>query len=251
MRRKQAILSKVQDEAGHGQYLYSAVETLGVDRSELIDQLLAGTARYSSIFNYPSVTWGDIGAIGWLVDQAAIVNQTMLTKCSYGPYARAMVRICKEENAHKRHGIEIMANLAAGSPEQKAMAQDALDRWWWPTLMMFGPPDSESPHSAELLAWKVKIKSNDELRQWFIDLAVPQAQAMGLVIPDPDLRRDEDSGHWLTGEIEWEEFKQVLAGNGPCNRDRLEARRKAHDEGAWVREAAMAYDAKRNQRLSA
>jgi ring-1,2-phenylacetyl-CoA epoxidase subunit PaaA len=252
LRRKMSLLAKVQDEAGHGQYLYSAAETLGVDRSELLDQLHTGRARYSSIFNYPTLTWGDIGAIGWLVDQAAIVNQTMLTKCSYGPYARAMVRICKEENFHKRQGIEIMSILAEGTAEQRAMAQDALDRWWWPTLMMFGPPDAESPHSAELLSWKVKIKSNDELRQWFVDLVVPQAQAMGLEIPDPQLERDPETGHWRTGPIDWEEFAAVLRGEGACNDDRLDARRRAHEEGAWVREAAAAYEAKRSrERLSA
>ncbi len=252
LRRKISLLAKVQDEAGHGQYLYSAAETLGVDRSDLIDQLLRGRARYSSIFNYPTLTWGDVGAIGWLVDQAAIVNQTMLTKCSYGPYARAMVRICKEENFHKRQGIEIMSNLAKGTPKQKAMAQDALDRWWWPTLMMFGPPDDASAHNDVLLDWKVKIKGNDELRQWFVDLAVPQAEAMGLVIPDPELARDPDTGHWKTGAINWDEFAAILRGEGPCNHDRLEARRRAHEGGAWVREAAAAYEAKRqSDRLSA
>jgi len=250
LRRKMVLLAKVQDEAGHGLYIYCGTETLGVDRADLVDQLLAGKAKYSSIFNYPTLTWADIGAIGWLVDGAAIVNQTMLAKASYGPYARAMIRICKEENFHKRQGYEIIATLSRGTPAQKAMAQDALNRWWWPSLMMFGPSDKDSPNSAELMRWGVKRKGNDELRQRFVNLTVPQAQAVGLTIPDPDLRYDEASGDWIPGPIDWEEFHQVLAGNGPCNRQRMEARRKAHAEGAWVREAAAAYAAKQEARRS-
>jgi ring-1,2-phenylacetyl-CoA epoxidase subunit PaaA len=234
----------VQDEAGHGLYLYAAAETLGVSREDLIEALLEGEAKYSSIFNYPTLTWADIGAIGWLVDGAAILNQTMLTKCSYGPYARAMVRICKEERFHERQGYEIMRALAQGTPAQRAMAQDALDRWWWPTLMMFGPPDEASVHNEALMAWGVKQKSNDELRQWFVDLAVPQARALPLEIPDPELRFDEATGHWLTGPIDWDEFWRVVRGGGICNRERLRARRQADEEGRWVREAAEAYGEK-------
>ena len=248
LRRKMVLLAKVQDEAGHGLYIYCGTETLGVDRAELVDQLLQGKARYSSIFNYPTLTWADIGAIGWLVDGAAIVNQTMLAKASYGPYARAMIRICKEENFHKRQGYEIIATLSRGTPAQKAMAQDSLNRWWWPSLMMFGPSDKDSPNSAELMRWGVKRKSNDELRQRFINLTVPQAQAVGLTMPDPDLRYDEVSGDWIPGPINWDEFYQVLAGNGPCNRQRMEARRQAHEAGAWVRAAAEAYAAKQRGR---
>ena len=244
LRRKISLLAKVQDEAGHGLYIYCGTETLGVDRDDLIGQLLAGTAKYSSIFNYPTLTWADMGAIGWLVDGAAIVNQTMLARASYGPYARAMVRICKEENFHKRQGYEIMATMAAGTPAQKAMAQDALNRWWWPSLMMFGPSDKDSPNSAELLRWKVKQKGNDELRQRFINLTIPQADAIGLTMPDPALHHDAESGDWITGPIDWAEFQQVISGNGPMNRERLAARNKAHAEGAWVREAAEAYAAK-------
>jgi ring-1,2-phenylacetyl-CoA epoxidase subunit PaaA len=250
LRRKIGLLAKVQDEAGHGLYLYGAAETLGASRDELVDQLLSGAAKYSSIFNYPTLGWADVGAIGWLVDGAAIVNQTTLAKTSYGPYARAMLRICAEENFHKRQGFEMLAALAAGTPDQKAMAQDAVNRWWWPTLMMFGPPDQESPNSTELMRWKVKPKSNDELRQRFIDLAVPQAQAIGLTLPDPALRRDEETGHWLHGAIQWDEFWSVVRGNGPMNRERLAARRRAHEEGRWVREAAAAYEAKRRPRPS-
>lgn len=244
LRRKMTLIAKVQDEGGHGLYIYCGTETLGVDRAELIDQLHAGTAKYSSIFNYPTLSWADIGIIGWLVDGAAIVNQTMLAKASYGPYARAMIRICKEENFHKRQGYESCATLAAGTPAQKAMVQDALNRWWWPSLMMFGPSDKDSPNSAELIKWGVKRKSNDELRQRFVNLTVPQAQAIGLTFPDPDMRYDEASGNWLIGEIDWSEFWAVVKGDGPCNRERLAARRAAHDEGAWVREAAEAYAAK-------
>ena len=251
LRRKAALLAKVQDEGGHGLYLYAAAETLGVSREELVDQLLAGRAKYSSIFNYPTLTWADMGAVGWLVDGAAIMNQIPLCRCSYGPYARAMVRVCKEESFHQRQGFEIMLTLCRGTPEQKAMAQDALDRWWWPCLMMFGPPDAQSQHSDQSAAWKIKRFSNDELRQKFVDATVPQAHHLGLTIPDPLLRLDEASGHWQFGAIDWDEFKQVLAGNGPCNRERLAARRRAHEEGAWVREAALAHAAKRTERRAA
>ena len=245
LRRKQTLLAKVQDEAGHGLYLYGAVETLGVSREALIADLLAGRAKYSSIFNYPTLSWADMGAIGWLVDGAAILNQTMLTKCSYGPYARAMIRICKEERFHEKQGYELIAVLARGTPAQRAMAQSALDRWWWPTLMMFGPPDDASTHNEQLLRWRVKQMSNDELRQWFVDLTAPQAREIGLVIPDPELRNDEASGHWRTGPIDWDEFWRVVRGGGTCSRDRLDARLRAHEEGRWVREAAEAYAKKR------
>jgi ring-1,2-phenylacetyl-CoA epoxidase subunit PaaA len=245
LRRKMSLLAKVQDEAGHGLYIYCGTETLGVDRHELVEQLLDGTAKYSSIFNYPTLTWADIGAIGWLVDGAAIVNQTMLAKASYGPYARAMIRICKEENFHKRQGFEIMTTLAQGTSEQKAMAQDALNRWWWPSLMMFGPSDKDSPNSAELLKWRVKQKSNDELRQRFVNLTVAQAKAIGLEIPDADLNYNAETENWEFGPIDWDEFWRVVKGDGPCNRERLAARRQAHDDGAWVREAASAYAVKR------
>jgi ring-1,2-phenylacetyl-CoA epoxidase subunit PaaA len=250
LRRKMSLLAKVQDEAGHGLYIYCGTETLGVDRQELIDQLLDGTAKYSSIFNYPTLTWADIGTIGWFVDGAAIVNQTMLAHASYGPYARAMVRICKEENFHKRQGYEIMATLAAGTPAQRAMAQDAVNRWWWPSLMMFGPSDKDSPNSAELMRWGVKRKSNDELRQRFVNLTVAQAKAIDLVLPDPDLRYDEETQNWHFGAIDWDEFWRVVKGDGPCNRERLAARRAAHDEGEWVRAAAAAY-AERQQNEAA
>ena len=244
LRRKMSLIAKVQDEAGHGLYIYCGTETLGVDRAELVDQLLDGRAKYSSIFNYPTLSWADMGVIGWLVDGAAIVNQTVLAKASYGPYARAMIRICKEENFHKRQGYEIVATLANGTPAQKAMVQDAVNRWWWPSLMMFGPSDKDSPNSAELLRWKVKHKTNDELRQRFVNLAVPQAQAVHLTLPDPDLRYNEATKDWEFGEIDWTEFYEVIKGNGPCNRERLEARRAAHESGTWVREAASAYAAK-------
>lgn len=248
LKRKMTLLAKVQDEAGHGLYIYSGAETLGVARDELLDELRDGKAKYSNIFNYPTLSWADIGMIGWLVDGAAILNQTTLAKCSYGPYQRAMIRICKEENFHKKQGMEIVAILCAGTPEQKRMAQDALDRWWWPTLMMFGPSDKDSPHSAQLMDFKIKLKSNDSLRQRFIDMTVPQAHEYGLVIPDPSLRYDESSGHWQIGEIDWAEFKRVINGFGPCNRERLEARRKAHADGAWVREAAKAHQQKSESR---
>jgi ring-1,2-phenylacetyl-CoA epoxidase subunit PaaA len=244
LRRKMSLMAKVQDEGGHGLYIYCGTETLGVDRAELIDQYLYGTAKYSSIFNYPTLTWADMGVIGWLVDGAAIVNQTMLAHASYGPYARAMVRICKEENFHKRQGYELCATLARGTPAQKAMVQDAVNRWWWPSLMMFGPHDAHSPNSGDLLRWKVKQKGNDELRRRFVNLTVPQAQAIGLTLPDPDLKYNESTGDWEIGKIDWDEFFAVVAGNGPCNRERIEARRKAHEEGAWVREAAAAHGAK-------
>ncbi len=244
LRRKAALLAKVQDECGHGVYLYAAAETLGVAREELVDQLLTGRAKYSSIFNYPTLTWADIGAIGWLVDGAAIMNQIPLCRCSYGPYARAMIRICREESFHQRQGYEIMLTLARGTPDQKALAQDALDRWWWPCLMMFGPPDAQSQHSDLSMRWKIKRFSNDELRQKFVDATVPQAHYLGLTVPDPALRFDEEIRHWRFGEIDWAEFRAVLTGGGPCNRERLAARQRAHDEGAWVREAARAYAAK-------
>jgi ring-1,2-phenylacetyl-CoA epoxidase subunit PaaA len=248
LRRKVALLAKVQDEGGHGLYLYSAAETLGVSRDELVEQLLAGKAKYSSIFNYPTLTWADIGAIGWLVDGAAIMNQVPLCRCSYGPYARAMVRVCREESFHQRQGYELMLALANGTAEQKRMAQDALNRWWWPSLMMFGPSDDQSAHSAQNMAWKIKRFSNDDLRQRFVDATVPQAEFLGLTIPDPDLRLNAETGHYDFGAIDWTEFNEILKGNGPCNRERLEARRKAWDEGAWVREAATAHAAKRAQR---
>lgn len=248
LRRKITLLAKVQDEAGHGLYLYSAVETLGVKREKTIHDLLAGKAKYSSIFNYPTLTWADIGAIGWLVDGAAIANQVMLCRTSYGPYARAMVRICKEESFHQRQGYEIMMTLAFGTPEQKAMAQDALNRWWWPSLMMFGPSDDNSPNSAQSIKWKIKRKTNDELRQEFIDKTVPQAEYLGLTIPDPHLKWNEERGHYDFGPIDWDEFYNVISGNGPCNKQRLDARIKAHEEGRWVREAAAAYAKKAAQR---
>jgi ring-1,2-phenylacetyl-CoA epoxidase subunit PaaA len=251
LRRKAVLLAKVQDECGHGLYLYAAAETLGVSREELVEQLLAGKAKYSSIFNYPTLTWADIGAIGWLVDGAAIMNQIPLCRCSYGPYARAMIRVCKEESFHQRQGYEIMLTLARGNAAQKAMAQDALDRWWWPCLMMFGPPDAVSQHSDQSAKWKIKRFSNDELRQKFVDATVPQAHYLGLRIPDPDLKFSEATGHWQFGAIDWEEFRQVLSGNGPCNRERLATRRKAHEEGTWVREAARAYAEKRRMKAAA
>ena len=249
LRRKAILMAKVQDEAGHGLYLYSAAETLGVSREELLDLLHAGRQRYSSIFNYPTPTWADMGAIGWLVDGAAIVNQVPLCRCSYGPYARAMTRICKEESFHQRQGFEILLHLSKGTLAQHAMAQDAVDRWWWPSLMMFGPPDDESPNSAQSMAWKIKRHSNDELRQKFVDMSVPQAEVLGLTLPDPELRWNEDRGHYDFGAIDWTEFNEVLRGNGPCNRQRIDHRRTAHAEGAWVREAAAAY-AEKQQALA-
>ena len=248
LRRKVALLAKVQDEAGHGLYLYSAAETLGISRDELYEQLLSGKAKYSSIFNYPTLSWADIGAIGWLVDGAAIINQVMLTRTSYGPYARAMVRICKEESFHQRQGYEIMLTLCQGTEGQKQMAQDALNRWWWPSLMMFGPRDKDSSHTEQSMKWKIKRKTNDELRQQFVDMTVPQADILGISIPDPELKWNEESGHYDFGEIDWEEFWQVVKGNGPCNRERLEAKNKAWQEGAWVREAAMAHAQKQESK---
>ena len=248
LKRKTILLSKVQDEGGHGLYLYSAAETLGASREEMIAALHEERSKYSSIFNYPALTWADIGAIGWLVDSAAIVNQIPLQRCSYGPYARAMVRICKEESFHQRQGYDIMVTLATGTPEQKAMAQDALNRWWWPSVQMFGPPDEESRHSAQSMAWKIKRYSNDELRQQFIDQAVEQAKALGLEIPDPDLEWDDATGHYRTGPIDWDEFNRVVAGDGPCNRERLAAHRRVHEEGAWVREAVAAHAEKQARR---
>jgi len=241
LRRKVALVAKVQDEAGHGLYLYSAAETLGASRDDMVDALLEGKAKYSSIFNYPTPTWADIGAIGWLVDGAAIANQVPLCRTSYGPYARAMVRVCKEESFHQRQGYEIMLALANGTAEQKKMAQDALNRWWWPSLMMFGPPDDQSPNSAQSMAWRIKRHTNDELRQKFVDMTVPQAEFLGLTVPDPDLKWNEERGHYDFGEMPWDEFFEVLKGNGPCNRQRLETRRAAFDNGAWVREAAAAH----------
>ena len=244
LKRKAILLAKIQDEAGHGLYLYSAAETLGVSRDQMVAALLDGKAKYSSIFNYPALTWADIGAIGWLVDGAAIMNQIPLCRCSYGPYSRAMIRVCKEESFHQRQGFDILVSLCKGTAQQKAMAQDALNRWWWPSLMMFGPGDSDSKHSAQSMAWKIKRFTNDELRQKFIDVTVPQAEFLGLKVPDDDLVFDEATGHYRHGEIDWQEFLDVLAGNGPCNRQRMAKRRKAHDDGAWVREAAHAYAAK-------
>lgn len=251
MRRKMVLLSKVQDEAGHGLYLYSAAESLGISRDELLDQLHTGKAKYSSIFNYPTLTWADMGAVGWLVDGAAIMNQVMLQRASYGPYARAMVRICKEESFHQRQGYEVMMVLSKGSAEQKAMAQDSLNRWWWPSLMMFGPPDDLSPNSANAFKWKIKRESNDQLRQRFVNQTVSQAEYLGLTIPDPDLKWNEERKAYDFGTPNWEEFNNVVAGNGPCNRERLQTKNKWHNEGAWVREAAAAYAAKQNAAVAA
>jgi ring-1,2-phenylacetyl-CoA epoxidase subunit PaaA len=250
LKRKAILLAKVQDEGGHGLYLYSAAETLGVTRDELIDELHSGKAKYSSIFNYPTLTWADVGAIGWLVDGAAIMNQVPLCKCSYGPSSRAMTRVCKEESFHQRQGFQIMLTLAQGTPAQKDMAQDALNRWWWPSLMMFGPADAESPNSAESMRWRIKRFSNDELRQRFVDMTVPQAELIGLTVPDPHLKWNAETGHYDFGAIDWTEFQQVVSGNGPCNRERLEARKQAHADGAWVREAARAHAAKRRTAAS-
>lgn len=251
LRRKVALLAKVQDEAGHGLYLYSACETLGISREELYDQLHSGKAKYSSIFNYPTLTWADIGAIGWLVDGAAIINQVPLCNTSFGPYARAMVRVCKEESFHQRQGYEIMLTLCNGTQEQKDMAQDALNRWWWPSLMMFGPKDDESTHTEQSLKWKLKRKTNDELRQQFVDQTVPQADILGLKIPDENLKYNNDTGHYDFGDIDWSEFWQVVKGHGKCNKERIKARKDAWDNGRWVRDAAIAYaekqESKRNK----
>ena len=251
LRRKAVLLAKVQDEAGHGLYLYSAAETLGVTRDELYDQLHTGKAKYSSIFNYPTLTWADMGAIGWLVDGAAIMNQVPLCRTSYGPYARAMVRVCKEESFHQRQGFEIMLTLSKGTEIQKKMAQDAFNRWWWPSLMMFGPPDAESPHTEQSVRWRIKRLTNDELRQKFVDVTVEQARVLGLEMPDKDLKWNEERGHFDFGVINWEEFWNVVKGNGPCNKQRLEARKKAWEDGKWVRDAAMAHAQKRKERSKA
>jgi ring-1,2-phenylacetyl-CoA epoxidase subunit PaaA len=251
LKRKITLLAKVQDEGGHGLYLYSAAETLGISRDELLDQLHTGKAKYSSIFNYPAVTWADMGAVGWLVDGAAIMNQVMLTRTSFGPYARAMVRICKEESFHQRQGFEIMLTLAKGTDVQKQMAQDALNRWWWPSLMMFGPRDEESTHTEQAMKWKIKLKSNDELRQMFVDQTVPQIEILGLNIPDPDIKWNAERGHYDFGTINWDEFWNVVAGNGPCNKNRINARVKAWEDGAWVREAALAYADKQEEKREA
>jgi ring-1,2-phenylacetyl-CoA epoxidase subunit PaaA len=248
LQRKAILLAKVQDEAGHGLYLYSAAETLGVERSDLVDDLLSGKAKYSSIFNYPVLTWADIGAIGWLVDGAAIMNQVPLCRCSYGPYSRAMIRVCKEESFHQRQGYSIMVELMKGNKAQREMAQDALDRWWWPSLMMFGPSDKDSEHSSQNMKWKIKRFTNDELRQRMVDMTVPQAECIGLKMPDKELKWNEDTGHHDFGEIDWDEFYNVLEGNGPCNKERLAVRNKAHDDGAWVREAAVAYAEKKQKK---
>ena len=251
LHRKAILMAKVQDEAGHGLYLYSAAETLGIRRDEMQELLHQGKHKYSSIFNYPTLTWADMGAIGWLVDGAAITNQVMLTRCSYGPYSRAMVRICKEESFHQRQGYEILLRLCSGSPEQKAMAQDALNRWWWPSLMMFGPHDADSTHTEESMKWKIKRVANDDLRQQFVDMTVPQGEYLGLEVPDPDLRWSEERGHYDFGEIDWDEFWQVVKGNGPMNRERVAHKTKAWEDGAWVREAAAAYAKKQSARSAA
>lgn len=247
LKRKAILLAKVQDEGGHGLYLYCAAETLGTSREQMLDDLHSGKAKYSSIFNYPTLNWADIGAIGWLVDGAAIMNQVMLCRTSYGPYARAMVRICKEESFHQRQGYDILLTLSRGSDIQKKMAQEAINRWWWPSLMMFGPSDAESVHSQQSMIWKIKRSSNDELRQKFVDMTIPQVQLLGMTLPDPDLKWNEDRKHYDYGEINWTEFKNIIKGNGPCNKQRIEARIKAHEEGAWVREAATAYALKKVQ----
>ena len=244
LRRKMILLAKVQDEAGHGQYLYHAAETLGISRQEMIDALLSGKAKYSSIFNYPTLNWTDVGVIGYLVDFAAILNQTMLARCSYGPYARAMVRICAEENFHKKQGQDLVIRMARGSPHQKAMVQDAINRWWWPTLMMFGPPDQDSPNTPILQRWGIKTRTNDELRQIFVNQIVPELLSLGLSIPDPDLHFDDRTGDWEHGQIHWEEFWRVVQGDGPCNKERMAVRRNAHEDGQWVREALAAYSEK-------
>ena len=248
LKRKAILLAKVQDEAGHGLYLYSAAETLGIDRNEMLNQLHTGKAKYSSIFNYPTITWADIGAIGWLVDGAAIMNQVPLCRASYGPYARAMIRICKEESFHQRQGFEILLVLSKGTEAQKRMCQDAINRWWWPSVMMFGPNDESSPHTAQSMKWKIKRFTNDELRQKFIDVCAEQVKILGMKLPDPDLKWNEEKGHYDFGAIDWEEFWNVVNGNGPCNKERLEARVKAHEDGAWVREAALAHAEKRKAR---
>jgi len=251
LRSKLVLLAKVQDEGGHGLYLYTAAESLGVSRDEMLDALHTGKAKYSSIFNYPTLTWADIGAIGWLVDGAAIMNQVMLQRTSYGPYSRAMIRICKEESFHQRQGYEVMTRMAFGTPEQKEMAQDALNRWWYPTLMMFGPPDAESPNSENAIKWRIKRESNDQLRQRFVNQTVEQAEYLGLTIPDKNLKWNEEKKGYDFSQPNWNEFKNVIKGNGPCNRERLEARNKAHKNGEWVREAAAAYGKKQMEQFIA
>jgi ring-1,2-phenylacetyl-CoA epoxidase subunit PaaA len=250
LKRKAILLAKVQDEAGHGLYLYSAAETLGIDRSEMLHQLHIGKAKYSSIFNYPTLTWADIGAIGWLVDGAAIMNQVPLCRASYGPYARAMVRICKEESFHQRQGFEILLVLSKGTEAQRRMCQDAINRWWWPSVMMFGPNDDASPHTAQSMKWKIKRFTNDELRQKFVDVCAEQVKILGMRLPDADLNWNKEKGHYDFGEIDWTEFWNVVNGNGPCNKERLEARVKAHEEGTWVRDAALAHAEKRKTRVT-
>ena len=245
LKRKAILLAKVQDEAGHGLYLYSAAETLGIDRDEMLNQLHTGKAKYSSIFNYPTITWADIGAIGWLVDGAAIMNQVPLCRASYGPYSRAMIRICKEESFHQRQGFEILLVLSKGTEAQRRMCQDAINRWWWPSVMMFGPNDEASPHTAQSMKWKIKRFTNDELRQKFIDVCAEQVKILGMQLPDPDLKWNDGKGHYDFGEINWIEFWNVVNGNGPCNKERLAARVKAHEDGGWVREAALAHAEKR------
>jgi len=248
LKRKATLIAKVQDEAGHGLYLYSAAETMGTSRDELIGQLHSGKAKYSSIFNYPTLTWADMGAIGWLVDGAAIMNQVPLCRASYGPYARAMVRICKEESFHQRQGFEILLVLSQGSPAQRRMCQDAINRWWWPSVMMFGPNDDASPHTAQSMKWKIKRFTNDELRQRFVDISAEQIKILGMTLPDPDLVWNEEKKHYDFGPIDWEEFREVINGNGPCNKERLAARVQAHEDGAWVREAALAHAEKRKRK---
>lgn len=251
LKRKAILLAKVQDEAGHGLYLYAACETLGISREETINDLHSGRAKYSSIFNYPTLTWADMGAIGWLVDGAAIMNQVMLTRTSYGPYARSLVRICKEESFHQRQGFESLLVLSTGSAEQRAMCQDAINRWWWPSLMMFGPRDSESSNSDQSMKWKIKRKTNDELRQQFVDMCAEQVKLLGMTLPDPDLKWNADRKQYDFGAINWDEFWQVVKGNGPCNRERLQARKQAWEQGAWVREAAAAHAAKKREQSNA
>jgi ring-1,2-phenylacetyl-CoA epoxidase subunit PaaA len=251
LRRKAILLAKVQDEAGHGLYLYSAAETLGADRDDLTDRLITGRQKYSSIFNYPTLSFADVGVIGWLVDGAAICNQVPLCRCSYGPYARAMIRICKEESFHQRQGFELLMTMMRGTGGQREMVQDAVNRWWWPSLMMFGPPDAESANTAQSMAWKIKRHTNDQLRQRFVDMTVPQAEALGVSLPDPDLRWNAERGEHDFGAVDWDEFKQVVSGNGPCNAERVAQRRQAHEAGAWVREAAAAHAAKQARKEAA
>src|ERR671910_789205 len=251
LRRKAILLAKVQDEAGHGMYLYSAAETLGADRADLTDKLIEGKQKYSSIFNYPTLTYADVGVIGWLVDGAAICNQVPLCRSSYGPYARAMIRVCKEESFHQRQGYELLMTMMRGTDEQRAMVQDAVDRWWWPALMMFGPPDADSPNTAQSMRWRIKRETNDELRQKFVDISVPQAEFLGLTVPDADLKWNEEKGGYDFGEVDWDEFYAVVRGEGPVAKERMKARRDAWDDGAWVRDAAAAYEAKRSARAKA